>query len=545
MTKLAAFVSFITLIFLVSAIPAQQTETTATQAKPEAVSQAVPEGFNDPAKAVSSGDRVKLTAKGRAGSTSVTVNMPTDFAGLLAARKPFLGKPEFRGAWITRFDWTSPNPQTARAKIIKQLDDAKAEGMNAVVFQLRGEASTLYPSSLEPWSELLGGKDPGFDPAQFAVDEAHKRGLQFHAYFNVATCTSKGKPSSPNHIWFKHCQPESSPNWLVYEKGKPAQFSEYTWLNLNLPEVQTYIRRAAVDLVSRYGIDGLHYDRVRSPSSTVSDDPWSKARFKGDGNPYNLEWQAWQRDNLNRLLTDIYGSVCAMKPKLEVSASVWGIYDKTLLPPGDKTTGYSWTSTGLQNYNQDSIAWTRIGCVDALVPMIYWDMGGLKPDYDEPLAFFTMNAANGRQIWGGVAVYDGLEILREVVATNLIGASGTCVFTSSIVAARQLIPYYKQNIYPDTVPTPPMPWKVNPRTGIVLVTVKTAAGVPVMDAHVTAPNSRTVWLSSADGFCAIINAPPGNNYTLSAIKPSTGQKGASAPFAVTAGRGTPVEIICP
>lgn len=473
----------------------------------------------------SQANQAKPTALGnKGGATPETENLPLDKQSLLEWRKKQLGQPEFRGAWITRFEWTDQNPATVRQKIIHLMDAAKAAGLNAVVFQVRADCTTLYPSNLEPWSHMLGGRDPGFDPVKMAIDEAHKRGLEFHAYINACPASERREGPLPGSksIWFTHCTLQSNPCWLVYQGGKPAEFQEYWWLNPNLPEVQTYLRTVVVDFASRYEVDGIHFDRIRFPGPKVSDDPWSKARFAADGNPQGLGYDRWQCDNITRMLTDIYGAVTAIKPNIKFSAAVWGIYDKTKLPKGnDKRSGYSWTSSGLQDYHQDSIEWTRRGCMDALIPMIYWDMGGNKPDYDELVANFVKLAGNGRHIYGGQKVFDDVEMLRQAVATRLVGGQGTCPFTLGTIEKKGLIPFYRSAIFPDDVPTPPMPWKRNPTKGTILVWVKDPAGAPVLDAHVQVQGRSEVWLSSADGFCAIIDAAPGQNL-LTARKPSTG-----------------------
>jgi len=486
------------------------------------------------------GSQAKPTALGnKGGATPQTENMPLDKASLAELRKKQLGQPEFRGAWVTRFDWVSPNPDEMRSKIVHIMDSAKAAGLNAVLFQVRSDCTTFYPSTLEPWSHMIGGRDPGFDPVAFAIEEAHKRGLEFHAYINACPASERREGPLPGSksIWFVHCTQQSNPNWLVYEGGKPAEFKEYWWLNPNLPEVQTYIRSVVLDFASRYNVDGIHFDRIRFPGPKVSDDPWSKARYASDGNPLQLGYDRWQCDNITRMLTDIYGAVTAIKPQIKFSAAVWGIYDKTKLPKGnDKRSGYSWTSSGLQDYHQDSIEWTRRGCMDALVPMIYWDMGGNKPDYDELVANFVQLVGNNRHIYGGQKVFDDVEMLRQAVATRLVGGQGTCPFTLAVLEKKGLIPFYRSTIFPDDVPTPPMPWKTAPKNATILVWVKDASGHPVLDAHVQIQGRSDVWLSSADGFCAIIDAVPGRTI-LTAKKPSTGAQ--AQPVVVDAVPGKP------
>lgn len=472
-----------------------------------------------------------------AGVTTYTAHMPTDKNALLQLRQKYLGRPEFRGAWITRMDWASKDGAQIKQNIVKLMETARLNGFNAVFFQVRGDCSTLYPSKIEPWSHRVGGQDPGFDPLQLAIQEAHKRGLELHAYINPGIVTESPKAvSNPNHVLLKHCTAQSNPNWLVYKASGPAELNDgYVWLNLNLPEVQTYLRSVVMDLVTRYDLDGIHYDRIRFQAPDVSQDPWSKARYQ-IANPEKLEYNDWQTANITRMLTDMYACIAAIRPKTKVSAAVWGIYNKNRLP------GYSWTSTGLQDYHQDSIGWINEGCVDALVPMIYWEMGGKKPDYDELLADFLSQVTNGRHIYGGQKVFNAEESLRQTVASNLIGAQGTSPFTLMELNKFGILDLYRSGIYPDRVQTPPMPWKSAPEKGIVMVAVKDAHGAPVVDAQVTLAGSKHVGLSSADGFCAFIDAVPANGAVVTAQKAGAG-KGASAPVNVTPGKPILAEIV--
>jgi hypothetical protein len=134
---------------------------------------------------------VSPTAAGRSGSTQVTAAMPLDAASLAAMRQKYVTQPEFRACVDHAQRLGSADPEQVRNKIIQLMDRAKAINLNTVFFQVRGEASTLYPSQYEPWSRVLGGKSPGFDPVEFAIDEAHKRGIQFHAYYNISTCSDE------------------------------------------------------------------------------------------------------------------------------------------------------------------------------------------------------------------------------------------------------------------------------------------------------------------------------------------------------------------
>ena len=170
-------------------------------------------------------------------------------------------KREFRGVWIatvTDIDWPSSNGISSAAQqteLTKLLDELKAAGFNAVVIQIRSECDALYNSPYEPWSYWLTGSQgtppsPYYDPLQFAVQEAHKRGMEIHAWFNPYRAV---RPSAyvraPNHVSNLH------PEWLL---NFPAINTEI--LNPGLPQVRDYVTMVVSDIVRRYDIDGIHAD---------------------------------------------------------------------------------------------------------------------------------------------------------------------------------------------------------------------------------------------------------------------------------------------
>lgn len=100
------------------------------------------------------------------------------------------GAVEFRGLWVSRFDWTSSYNPGSPARIDEIVSRAAAANFNALLFQVRGVADAFYSGGLEPWSALLNsdgelGRDPQWDPLGHMVDRAHAAGLQVHAYVNV------------------------------------------------------------------------------------------------------------------------------------------------------------------------------------------------------------------------------------------------------------------------------------------------------------------------------------------------------------------------
>jgi uncharacterized lipoprotein YddW (UPF0748 family) len=179
-------------------------------------------------------------------------------------------KRELRGAWIsTHFslDWptSTQTPIQQRAALINILDQHKATGMNAIYFQVRNQSDALYPSTREPWSSTLTGtqgRDPGWDPLQFAIDECHKRGMELHAWINPYRAVATASQLSsfvPGHVAKQH------PEWLLSNGATIT-------LDPGIPAVRNYIMSVISDITQRYDVDGIHFDDYFYPPAPFNDD---------------------------------------------------------------------------------------------------------------------------------------------------------------------------------------------------------------------------------------------------------------------------------
>lgn len=304
-----------------------------------------------------------------------------------AAQNP---KREFRGAWLhTVFQDQYHRQSTAQNKkyLTDQLDRLKAAGVNAVVFQVRPQADAFYPSKLEPWSRFLtdNGQEPSprWDPLQFMIDESHARGMELHAWLNPYRVTSSAKQVLPKgHIYHKH------PEWFVKYDGK-------TYFDPGLPESRQFITDVVLDIVSRYDIDGIHFDDYFYPYPVAGKEfPDAKSFDKyGKG----MKRDDWRRHNVDLLIQGLHEKISAKKPWVVFGISPFGIWrNKTSDPRGSDTSG-------LQNYDAlyaDVLLWAREGWIDYLLPQLYWDLEHKRASYLTLVDWWARNG-QGRHVFIG------------------------------------------------------------------------------------------------------------------------------------------------
>jgi len=377
-------------------------------------------------------------------------------------KRQFYKTKEARGLWVSRFEWvvkSDTNRMEAQQKrIIEILEKANEAKMNFILFQIRGHGDAFYQSGYEPWSDMLTGtlgSDPGWDPLEFAVAEAHKRGLELHVWFNTFTAwrgETKPPQTNPQHIINAH------PEWVVCDvNGNPMKLNQhYVFLSPGMPEVREYIHRVAMDIVQRYNIDGFHFDYIRYPENSnklgYSHDSISVRLFNSvQGNPKQLNWEDWQRENINQFVATFYDEATAVKPWLKISAAVIGKYDFS-----------DWN--GYFAVFQDARQWLSAGKMDFIAPMIYWQTNHPTAPFGRIVKDWLVNYLHQRYIFPGISIsklgteeWPVKELLTQIYLNREYDNNGMLFFSyGGMEAATQGL---EEKGFPYLANIPPMSWK--------------------------------------------------------------------------------------
>ncbi|MEX2579690.1 MAG: family 10 glycosylhydrolase [Verrucomicrobiales bacterium] len=309
---------------------------------------------------------------------------------------------EFRAAWIAtvhNLDWPSTytlTPGQQRAELVGLLDLAAETGLNAVILQVRTECDALYKSKIEPWSFWLSGemgKGPsdGYDPLAFAVEEAHKRGLELHAWFNPfrSSATTRSNKSS-SHVSRTHPS-------LMLDSGSMK------WGNPGSEFIRNRAIEVMVDVTRRYNVDAVHIDDYFYPyPKTVGgrtqdqfDDSASYRQYKSKGG--KLDVGDWRRSQINSFVSSLYSSIKSTKKSVKVGISPFGIWR-----PGYPST----VKAGLDAYGHiyaDSRLWLHQGWMDYFTPQLYWRIDPPDQSFTALQNWWAGENKQRRHLWPGTA----------------------------------------------------------------------------------------------------------------------------------------------
>jgi len=419
---------------------------------------------------------------------AVTLGAATYEPARLTPPKP---QREFRGAWVAtveNIDWPSKRDLSTaeqKAELLAILDRAAQLNLNTIVFQVRPACDALYASSKEPWSEYLTGTmgkapAPFYDPLTFAVTEAHRRGLELHAWFNPyrARHEKAKSPIAASHVSRTH--PE-----LVRQYGK------YLWLDPGERATQDYSLGVVMDVVRRYDVDGIHFDDYfypyrsyggKGPDGGPVDFP-DQSSWKKFGARSGLSRGDWRRQNVNEFIHRVYRTIKSTKSWVKFGVSPFGIW-RPGNPPQIK---------GSDMYDElycDPKSWLAHGWVDYLAPQLYWRIDPPQQSFPVLLKWWTEQNSKGRQLLAGLNTaaatttpWSPGEIPRQIEITRKQkGVSGHLHWNmKNLNENRALADNLVRALYAEPALVPTMPWLDSTAPGKPTLEAggKSAAGMKV------------------------------------------------------------------
>ncbi|MDI6957142.1 glycoside hydrolase family 10 protein [Pantoea sp. Pa-EAmG] len=319
-----------------------------------------------------------------------------------------------RGVWLTtvsRLDWPPISSVTAspalrirqqQQALTAKLDKLHSLGINTVFFQVKPDGTALWRSRILPWSDTLTGnigQDPGYDPLQFILDEAHKRGMKVHAWFNPYRVSTNTKPATVTALNNTlQLQPASV---FVLHRDWIRTASDRFVLDPGIPAARDWITSIVAEVVSNYAIDGVQFDDyfyTETATSPLND----SATFRQYGAGFASKAD-WRRHNTQLLIEQVSRTIKQLKPGVEFGVSPAGVWrNLSHDAAGSDTRG----AAAYDEAYADTRRWVQLGLLDYIAPQLYWPFARQAARYDV-LARWWANVVQptNTRLYIGVALY--------------------------------------------------------------------------------------------------------------------------------------------
>jgi len=380
-------------------------------------------------------------------------------------------KRELRAVWIAtvkNIDWPSVPGLTSeqqKNEYRKTLDNHELNGINAVIMQVRPSADAFYKSDKEPWSRYLTGvsgqaPDIYYDPLTFMIDEAHDRGMEFHAWFNPyrAIVDMEEFPEDSTNIFYE------KPEWFL-------RYGDRMYFDPGIPEVQAYTTEVIKDAVERYDIDAVHFDDYFYPYRIAGLEFPDSVSFRDYGGDYSTAFKDdWRRQNVNTVIQMLSDTIKSVKPWVKFGISPFGVWRNVADDPRGSDS-----QAGQTNYDDlfaDVLHWMDRGWIDYILPQLYLHIGHPLLDFDKVLSWWNDLEYSGH-LYAGYATYrvgnttqdsvwmNPSELPNQIRLTRKYSnALGGAHFSSKSLLQNALgiSDSLRTNLYKTKALVPTMPW---------------------------------------------------------------------------------------
>lgn len=313
-------------------------------------------------------------------------------AGFTATAQTPEPKREFRSTWVAGMgiDWPKNTTSEAKAKqqLITYLDNFQRQNFTGVCIHVRPRADAYYKSSYEPWSADISGrrgKDPGWDPLAFAIEECHKRGLECYAWVNPYRVNANGHDYATDS---RFTTPQDK-EWA--EKGWLIKSGNWTSFNPGLPEAREHCLNVIKEIYTNYAIDGMLFDDYFYPGDGMADDSSAPDYELWQNSGTELSLPDWRRKNTDTFVQTLYDDIQATRPDMRFGIGPAGVAYKSASKYGlpKPTSGSDWQYDKIY---ADPLAWLADGSIDFISPQIYWARSNSVARYDVLCEWWSMVA---------------------------------------------------------------------------------------------------------------------------------------------------------
>lgn len=354
----------------------------------------------------------------------------------------FIEDGEMRGVWVStvsNLDW--PEVGNYDVKVQKELlkekfDFIEEQNMNTIFFQVRPMGDALYESSYAPWSKYLTGtlgENPGYDPLEFAIDEAHKRGLELQAWFNPFRIDSNSeKFNIDNYIdeLPEESPLKNNPDWIV-------KYNNYHYLDAGIPEVREYVIDTIIEVVKNYNIDGVVLDDYFYPYPSGGVEFPDEDTYEKYGEGFSSK-DEWRRNNIDCFISELYSKIKNTNAEVKFGVSPFGIWRNGESVGGSNTSGLS----SYDDVYVDSRKWIQEGWIDYIIPQIYWQFDYNSAPFETLVDWWAKQVENTNvELYIGHAAYkindssygeawlNGNEVINQIRYSRAnSNVKGNCFF---------------------------------------------------------------------------------------------------------------------
>ncbi len=341
---------------------------------------------------------------------------------------------QLRAMWIStvlNIDFPKTvGEESQKQEIITLLNRAEDLNMNAVFFQVRAMSDAFYSSELVPYSPYLNSiGEPSYDPLEFIINEAHKRNIELHAWFNpyrVSMTLTQELPA--DSVYYTH------PQWIKTANNRYV-------IDPGIPEARLWVEDCIMEVVRRYDIDGVHFDDYfyyETVQSPLCDDDTFAAYGEGFSDKAD-----WRRNNTYLLIKELSEKIRSEKSDIKFGVSPAGVWrNKKDDPEGSDT------AAGLPNYDRafaDTRRWVREQLIDYITPQVYWSFDTTAAPYSTIVNWWHNETKNTNvQLYIGQALYRAEEFgIDEIIRQNAYNKE-TGIHGSIMFSASQTAEYYNE-----------------------------------------------------------------------------------------------------